>query len=149
MMDMETGNLIHLGAELVVQMLMLYSTSPHARRLTSQMLTTDPFAIDVKLDNDSVNRNAEILNVYLKTMGLKLSFKRIPKNIIHPMSIYPMTFNAPVDEHIVPLAPVHKDEKFDARADGERLYKSSKYIRPLLVYPMKYYDKESIDPSEE
>ena len=53
--DMETGNLIHLGAELVVQMLMLYSTSPHARRLTEEMLTGDAFNIDVKLDMDSKN----------------------------------------------------------------------------------------------
>ena len=147
---METGNLIHLGAELVVQMLMLYSTSPHARRLTSQMLTDDPFAIDVKLDIDSVNRNAEILNVYLKTMGLKLSFKRIPKNIIHPMTIYPMSFKAPLNECINPMTPINRDEKFDSHAHGERLYRMSKQIRPLVIYPMKFYDKKnSVDSEEE
>ena len=147
--DMETGNLIHLGAELVVQMLMLYSTSPHARRLTSQMLTTDPFAIDVKLDMDSTNRNAEILNVYLKTMGLKLSFKRIPKNIIHPMTINPLTFyEQPSSEPIDPMSPVHKDERFDAKADGERLYRMSQKIRPITIYPMMYYERHNRDMEE-
>ena len=148
--DMETGNLIHLGAELVVQMLMIYSTSPHARRLTSQMLTTDPFAIDVKLDMDSINRNAEILNVYLKTMGLKLSFKRIPKNIIHPMTIYPMSFYDTKDSKpINPMSFVNKDEKFDAKIDGERLYNLSKHIRPMTIYPMRFFDKKTDNNSEE
>lgn len=90
--DMETGNLIHLGASLVVQMLMLYSTSPSARRLTESMLTGDAFDIDVKLDDKSSNRNVEILNVYLKTMGLKLSFIRAPKKLAEVMTFHAMEF---------------------------------------------------------
>lgn len=137
--DMETGNLIHLGAELVVQMLMLYSTSPHARRLTSQMLTGDPFNIDVKLDMDSTNRNAEILNVYLKTMGLKLSFRRIPKKIIQPMVVHPMTFDRP--DPIEVLGTIHKDEKFDIKAECERFAKRAEVIYPMIVYPMTFFDR--------
>lgn len=137
--DMETGNLIHLGAELVVQMLMLYSTSPHARRLTDQMLTGDPFNIDVKLDNNSTNRNAEILNVYLKTMGLKLTFRRIPKERIHPMTSEPMTFFQP--ELIEPMGTIHPDEKFDIKADCERLLREKKIVWPMTVYPMTFFDR--------
>lgn len=147
--DMETGNLIHLGAELVVQMLMLYSTSPHARRLTNQMLTTDPFAIDVKLDMDSTNRNVEILNVYLKTMGLRLSFKKIPKQIIYPVTIEPMSFYRPENEPIQPMSHIHKDEKFNIKADCERLVRSGKIIRPITIYPMKYFTKPDVNKSKE
>lgn len=147
--DMETGNLIHLGAELVVQMLMLYSTSPHARRLTSQMLTDDPFTIDVKLDMNSTNRNAEILNVYLKTMGLKLSFRKIPKKFIHPIAIDPLAYYMPPNELIQPLAPIHENEKFDIEADCERLVKSKNTIRPMVIYPMEYYTPIEETTSEE
>ena len=136
---METGNLIHLGAELVVQMLMLYSTSPHARRLTDQMLTGDPFNIDVKLDNNSTNRNVEILNVYLKTMGLKLTFRRIPKERIHPMTSEPMTFFQP--ELIEPMGTIHPDEKIDIKADCERLLREKKVVWPMTVYPMTFFDR--------
>ena len=137
--DMETGNLIHLGAELVVQMLMLYSTSPHARRLTSQMLTGDAFDIDVKLDNESKNRNVEILNVYLKTMGLKLSFKRIAKDLIQPIAVYPMTFFENKHALIDPISPIHKDENFDIDAEVQRLLKDKNDPKPAMyIYPMEF-----------
>lgn len=85
--DMEMAQLNHLGPEIAVEMLMLYSTSPHARRLTESMLTGDPFNIDVKLDEDSSNRNVEILNAYFKAAGLRLVFKRVPKKIALPFYI--------------------------------------------------------------
>ena len=136
--DMETGNLIHLGAELVVQMLMLYSTSPHARRLASQMLTCDPFKIDVKLDDTSINRNVEILNAYLKTMGLRLSFKKTPKKLIRPALIDPVSFfTPPEDPYIHPISPIHPDEKFDIEAECKRLLSNKKY--PALIHPVSFF----------
>lgn len=136
--DMETGNLIHLGAELVVQMLMLYSTSPHARRLTEEMLTGDPFNIDVKLDMESKNRNVEILNVYLKTMGLKLTFRRVPKKHDLPLLIYPMTFMK--NPRVLPsaLAFFDPNEKFDLEAEAERLIREKDIIHPMEIYPMEF-----------
>lgn len=76
---MESGNLAHLGMEYVVMNLMLYSSSPQARRLFEQLLIGDPYDIDIKLDENSKNRNAEIINALLKTMGLRLVFDKIPK----------------------------------------------------------------------
>ena len=76
---MESGDLAHLGMQYVVMNLMLYSSSPQARRLFEQLLIGDPYNIDIKLDSDSKNRNAEIINALLKTMGLKLVFEKIPK----------------------------------------------------------------------
>jgi len=58
---------------------MLYSSSPQARRLFEQLLIGDPYNIDIKLDKNSKNRNAEIINALLKTMGLEIIFKKIPK----------------------------------------------------------------------
>jgi len=79
--EMETGDMGHLGMEVVIVNLMLHSASPHARRLTEELLTGDPFNVDIKLDNESKNRNVEILNAYLKTMGLRLVFKKRPKKL--------------------------------------------------------------------
>lgn len=144
--DMETGNLIHLGAELVVQMLMLYSTSPHARRLTEEMLTGDPFNIDVKLDMESKNRNVEILNVYLKTMGLQLTFKKIPKKYEQPVLMDPMMFFDDPHRLIEPLMKIHPEEKFDLEAEVARLLKDrdgSKW--GMEIYPMEFFTQ---DPEE-
>ena len=76
---MESGDMMHLGVQYVVMNLMLYSSSPQARRLTEQLLTGDPYNIDIRLDQNSKNRNAEIINALMETMGLQLLFKRIPK----------------------------------------------------------------------
>ena len=76
---MESGDLAHLGMQYVVMNLMLYSSSPQARRLFEQLLIGDPYNIDIRLDKDSKNRNAEIINALFKTMGLRLVFEKIPK----------------------------------------------------------------------
>lgn len=75
-MDMEQGDLSHIGIEHALSALMIHSVSPQARRLTEQMLTDDPYDIDIKLDENSINRTAQIANIYLKTMGYKLKFSK-------------------------------------------------------------------------
>ena len=76
---MESGDLSHMGVENVITGLMLYSASPWGRRLTEELITGDPFDVDVKLDDRSRNRSVEILNAYLTTIGLKLDFEKVPK----------------------------------------------------------------------
>ena len=76
---MESGDLAHLGMQYVVMNLMLYSSSPQARRLFEELLIGNPYDIDIKLDADSRNRNAEIINSLFKTMGLRLVFSKKPK----------------------------------------------------------------------
>ena len=76
---MESGDLAHLGMQYVVMNLMLYSSSPQARRLFEELLIGNPYDINIQLDYDSKNRNAEIINALLKTMGLRLVFKKTPK----------------------------------------------------------------------
>ena len=76
---MESGNMSHIGMQFVVMNLMLYSSSPQARRLFEQLLTGDPYDVDVQLDHDSKNRNAEIINALMKAMGLRLHFYKTKK----------------------------------------------------------------------
>lgn len=80
--DMESGDLGHIGMEYVLSALMIHSVSPQARRLVEQMLVDDPYDIDIKLDDNSINRTAQIANVYLKTMGYRLKFtKKLKKPV--------------------------------------------------------------------
>lgn len=76
---MESGDMIHMGVEQVVMNLMIYSSSPQARRLVESLLIGDPYNIDIQLDKHSKNRNAEIINALLDTMGLRVVFDKIPK----------------------------------------------------------------------
>ena len=76
---MESVDMGHIGIKYVVMNLMLYSTSPQARKLFEQLLIGDPYDIDIKLDKDSKNRNAEIINALLGTMGLELVFNKVLK----------------------------------------------------------------------
>ena len=87
---MESGDLAHLGMQYVVMNLMLYSSSPQGRRLFEELLIGNPYDIDIKLDADSKNRNAEIINSLFKNMGLRLQFikklkekKVLCKNILY------------------------------------------------------------------
>lgn len=78
--DMEIGNVGNIGADIVIVMLMIYSLSPDSRIISGeQQLTGDPYNIDIKLDRESTNIKVEIINTKLKTIGLRLVFKKIPK----------------------------------------------------------------------
>ena len=142
--DMESGNLVHLGAELVVQMLMLYSTSPNARRLASSMLTGDAFDIDINLDMESTNRNVEILNVYLKTMGLRLKFEKVPKKVERGFTVRPILYfedkDHPKTERPA-IIKMDKREKFDLKKETERLLKTAQGTRAVQYYPISYYER--------
>lgn len=122
---MESGDLMHMGSQYVVMNLMLYSSSPQGRRLVEQLLVGDPYNIDIKLDQHSKNRNAEIINALMETMGIRLIFKRIPKqrkdmvlnvmakivpprlhkpttnirDIMGRFDELPMQYNAAIDDH--------------------------------------------------
>ena len=76
---MESGEMNHLGSDVVIVNLMIHSLSPHGRRLVESMHTQDPFHIDIKLDSNAKNRSVEIVNTRLKTMGYRLVFNKIKK----------------------------------------------------------------------
>lgn len=91
--NMELNDETHLGIEVIVQNMMIHSVSPHGRRLTEQMYVCDPFDINIKLDHESTNRSAEIVSTYLKTIGRKLVFRKVKKNIRKPISFNAITFD--------------------------------------------------------
>lgn len=107
--DMETGDFAHLGMDWVVSTLMIHSVSPQARRLVEHILTKDPYNVDIKLDEKSRNRNAEKLNAYLKTMGLKLVFIKKKKEYKPAILYQAVTYeNKPL---IQPIQYVSEEER--------------------------------------
>lgn len=139
--EMETGDMSHLGMEAVIINLMLHSASPHGRRLSEELLTGDPFNIDIRLDEDSKNRNVEILNAYFKTMGLKLVFEKIYKKKITPALITPAKFYRAGDGKLIkPAYFVDKGEYFDIgylQDISEKEYNNG-LLRPALITPAEF-----------
>lgn len=91
--EMESEDLGHAGMENVVTILMIHSVSPQARRLVEQMLTDNPYDIDIKLDENSVNRTAQIANIYLKTMGYRLKFNKKYKKLVRGVLTKGVTYH--------------------------------------------------------
>lgn len=124
--NMEMADLLHLNVDNVITMLMLYSASPMGRRISEELLTGDPFNVDVRLDNESKNRNVEILNAYLKTQGLRLVFERIRKIMVNPMKIYPMRIKP-----IKLIIPENPNIKNGIILDPDLIY-------PMIINPIKF-----------
>ncbi len=148
--DMEFGNLCHMGADLASQILMIYSSSPLARQLCEQLETGDPFNIDVKLDMDSKNRNAEILNVYLKTKGLRLVFKKhlkkkkvaaveMPVACYDPIQYIPAIFYGPGEKENVDINKIIQDLKDSV----------NKPKHPAVFFPAEFFDEIHLDEVKE
>lgn len=105
--NMEANNMNHLGVDVVISNLMIHSVSPQGRRLVEQMYTGDPFNIDIKLNSDSKNRSAEIVNTYMKAAGRRLRFiKKLKKKERIVMS--PIIFNKDPIEYPIYFIPESK-----------------------------------------
>lgn len=138
--EMETGDLGNIGMEAVVINLMIHSASPHARRLAEQLYTGDPFNIDIKLDMGAKNRNVEIVEAYLKTLGYKLVFIKRRKTRIRPGLITPGVFLIPdkiprkpgyfIDKNAGEIIDLYDIEKWQAALNG--------YIRPGIITPGEF-----------
>ncbi len=134
--EMETGDMGHLGMEAVIVNLMLHSASPHARRLTEELLTGDPFNIDIKLDNEAKNRNVEILNAYLKTMGLRLVFKKTSKRLKKAILFQAIK---ECSSGLIPiLGPIHPDEHFDPDYISKAIEQKEKLKQAIQFYGIEF-----------
>ena len=133
--DMELGDFSHMGIERVVEMLMLYSSSPQARMLCESAMTGDPYNVDIQLDNKSSNIQAEILETYLKTIGYRLKFIKIPKQKIQPLLRSPFEF-IPSDKTLYkPFIEYAEGEHVDLQKHIERAERLAKYKRPFIHTP--------------
>ena len=134
--NMEAEDELHLGAENVIANLMIHSVSPRGRRLVEQFYTEDPFNIDIKLDNVASNIQAEILNTYLKTMGLRLIFKKVPKKKIGALKFNALVFNQNAKQEAL-FFNTEKDfdflKDFEERCDREKR-------KALIFDAIEFYD---------
>ena len=143
--DMEIGDFSHMGIERAVEVLMLYAASPQARMLYEQAMTGNPYNVDIKLEDDSTNIGAEILATYLKTIGLRVVFNKIPKKKRVPIYKNPIKF-IPVEKDF-PYHPITVYAK-DEYVDHEKILKRAELMRthryPIKVYPITF-DKSPED----
>jgi hypothetical protein len=86
---MEASNLMHVDAELLLVMLLINSASTHGRRLAKNILTDDPYNVDVQIDNETNNITAQIMHTYLKAIGLRMVFKKTLVQRIRPAYFVP------------------------------------------------------------
>lgn len=71
----EADDLLHAGSDYVAAQLNIHSTSPKTRRDSGNiMISGDPYHVDVRIDPEGSNRNAEIAKVYMKAIGLRINF---------------------------------------------------------------------------
>lgn len=140
--EMETGNMGHMGMENVIIDLLLYSASPHARKMAGeQILTGDPFNIDVKLDTNSTNSGVQILNTLLKTIGLKIVFEKKKKEYVNPLIKSPIIkYNQMKPSYL--MKPLHRLDPNAYYPDDllDRMYAAERgengLIRPLIKSPI-------------
>lgn len=140
--NMETGNLEHLNPEVVILNLMIHSASPHGRRLAEVLSTGDPFDVNVMLDDRATNRNAEIFNAYLKTMGIRLVVKKTKVEFINPVFFMPVSFHD--DKYLnLPVTPVcyMTDKEGDLINPVEFKDRHNGMIIPAFFKPVTFYPK--------
>lgn len=78
--EMEWHDMLHvLNSDVIIKSLMMLSTSPMARRRYAEMLTGNPTAIDIHIDDKSTSIAAEIVKKYLRTIGLEIQITKIRK----------------------------------------------------------------------
>lgn len=133
--NMEASELMQLKyCQYTIEAFMMLSTSPIARRLMRNLLTGDPFDRNITLDGKSKSRNVEIVNAYLKAMGLRLVFKRKPKKIITPITIYPVCYSPlygePTNKDVVKVTPFVTEEGIKkAIKTARKIYYKDKEIK--------------------
>ena len=139
--EMESSDFMHMGADYVISNLMIHSVSPQARRLVQKFLTGDPYHVDIKLDSDSKNRNVEILNTYLKSIGYRIVFEKRykkKKKVIKGIELVrPIKKGKPKVQLVTPIHPEEMrnwDAKKVYEQDVEWYEQGRKYVvKPILV----------------
>lgn len=155
--EMECEDMQHMGAEYVISALMIHSVSPQARRLVESALTGDPYNVNIVLDSTSKNRNVEILNTYLKTMGIRLVFTKIRK--VQKFAFDYKAFVLPVPGQQTQMAFTLIDDNsqdYNVEEDLERMKKMDDAVnsRAFTLDAFTCYDEDGdpypwIDPQLE
>lgn len=138
--DMETGDFGHLGMEYVISTLMIHSVSPQARLLVEKIYKEDPYLVDIKLDKDSKNRSAEQLNAYLKALGYKLEFTKIPIEREKPFTISPTIPYDQLPRLTKAFFTISEKENFDPVEYIRHVIECEEKIskKPFMIYPISF-----------
>lgn len=142
--EMELNSFEHLGPEKIIEVLLIHSVSPHGRQLVEQFSTGDPYLMNIRLDNDSSNRSAEIAQTYLKTIGLRLNIKKIKKKKVNPFLIQTDKINqftkvSPflyIDSDNMSKKQIakHIKELNEYNKDAKKRYEENKLVDPFLMF---------------
>lgn len=140
--EMENGDMTNMGINIVKEIMMLYSSSPHGRLLMQSIYTDDPYNIDIRLDENSVDRSAEIFNVYFKTAGLRLKFSKKRRVYKNPIQKIPMYHDYKTHN---PMMHISKKEKgYDFKKSYNRSVELEKIYKQT---PMAHVVVEKLDPN--
>ena len=128
-----------MGSEYVISMLMLHSLSPNGRRLVEEFYTGDPYTVDIKLDKDSSNRSVEIVNAYLKTMGLRLRFIKRKKRKEKAISFKALNFTQDAKKNALFF---NTEPGFDFVEDAKQRaeYAEKRKKKALRFNAIKFFD---------
>ena len=147
--DMEINSFNHVGPEKIVEVLLIHSVSPHGRLLVEKFSTGDPYMMDIRLDHESTNRSAEIVQTYLKTIGLRLVFKKIAKKKINPFTNHALEFDQfakvnpfnYVDSTGLSRKQLMKriKEQNDYLNNAKKRYEKGELVDPFIVYDKPLY----------
>lgn len=129
--DMELTDMFHMSAEVMVINLMILSLSPHGRRMVESMLTGDPFTVDIRLDSTAKNRSVEIINSYLKFMGLEFEFVKSKKQIRE--GIIQFEINKFVPRYDNPLEMLDKEDYVKKQEEYYNRQKEQGLVKPGVI----------------
>lgn len=136
--NMETNNMAHIGIEPLIANMMIHSLSPQGRRLVEQMYTGDPFHVDIKLNSDSRNRSAEIVNTYLKAIGRRLKFTKKLKKITK-VTMSPISFDKDQYKNPIYFIPKNKRNGFDYEKEFKEMEEMEKKKKERKAFsPVKF-----------
>lgn len=135
--SMEIDNMNHLGAKYVITALMIHSLSPHARRLVEKFYMDDPYKTDIKLDKNSSNRSVEILNTYLKSIGLRIKFIKRKKQKAKAVKFNAIHFFEDGKKNAIFF---NNEENFDFMKDYEERLERDKQKKAVKFRAIKFYD---------
>lgn len=131
--DMEGQIFLHMGAEVYIQdMLMVYSTSPQARRDSAQMLYNNPHDMTVKMDISCKSRSVEKFNATMKTAGLRLKFskkKKVRIPISSKIPVVPLSQKIPIRQLSSKIPVVQLSQKIKVVNLSQKLIPLSSKIR--------------------
>jgi len=144
--DMEINSFNHIGPEKLIEVLLIHSVSPHARLLVEQFSTGDPYMMDIRLDHESTNRSAEIVQTYFKAIGLRLVFKKIAKKKVNPFTIHALEYDqfAKIDpfDYVDPTGLTEKQllAKIKKRNDyinnAMKRWEKGELVDPFIVHDL-------------